>query len=64
MAHEQTFGADIFKEHHELQLEKHNGINGGTTPMCIGLLHELTHKRQIKRSLEMAIEMIGWNQLF
>ena len=48
MPHEQTLGTDVFKEHHELQLEEHHWINGGTTTTCVGLLYEFPHKREIK----------------
>jgi len=31
MSHEQAFGANIFKEHDELQLEEDHGVNRGTS---------------------------------
>ena len=51
MPHELPFGAYPLEKHHELQLEEDHGVNGGTTTLCIGLLHELAHKRQIKGAL-------------
>jgi hypothetical protein len=60
MAHQLPFGAYPLEEHDELQLEKHNGINGGATPSCICLLHKLADKREIKCSFQMPIEVICW----
>jgi hypothetical protein len=48
------------EEHHQLQLEKDDRINGRTTSVGIGLLHELTHKREIECPFQLAIEMILW----
>jgi hypothetical protein len=61
MAHEKTFRADVLEEHHELQLEKHDGVNRGTTTVCLGFLNELPYKREIKCSLQVAIEVILWH---
>src|SRR5258706_5422474 len=46
MTHQQAFRTNIFKEHDELELKKHDRINGGTPLDGIGLLHELAHKRE------------------
>jgi hypothetical protein len=48
MPHQLPFGANAFKKHHELQLEKDHRINGGTTSSRIGLLHELAHEREVE----------------
>src|SRR6266516_3155872 len=63
MSHEEALGADVLKKHDQLQFEEDNGVNRGTTFACIGLLHELSHKRQIECSLQMAIEVIRRNQV-
>jgi hypothetical protein len=39
LTHEQAFGADIFKKHHELQLEKYDRINGWSSNSRIALAH-------------------------
>jgi len=64
MPHQLPFGAQTFKEHHELQLEKDDRINGGTPSAGIGLVHQLAHKRQIKRALQVTIKVILRYQLF
>jgi len=48
----------------ELQFEEHDRINGGATNSCIALMHKLPHKREVKGSFEMAIEVICWHSLF
>jgi hypothetical protein len=64
MPHELTFGTNALEEHHELQLEEHHRINGGTTLVRIGLVHECSYKRQIKYSLQVPLEVILGHQLF
>jgi hypothetical protein len=64
MPHELPFGAYLFEKHHELQLEEDHWVNGGTTSTGIGFLYELAHKREIKRSLEMAIKVSVRHQVF
>jgi hypothetical protein len=58
MPHQLPSGAYSRKKHDQLQFEKDHRVNGGTPDACIGLLHELSHKREIKRSLQMPIEVI------
>jgi hypothetical protein len=64
MPHELPFRAYPLKKHDELQFEEHDRINGGATNTCIALLHKLPHKREVKGSFEMAIEVICWHSLF
>jgi hypothetical protein len=61
MPYQLAFRAYSFKEHDELQFEEHDGINGGTTTVCIGRLYELADKREIKCALQVTIEMIVWH---
>jgi len=63
MTHQETLRTDALKEHHELQLEEDHRINGRATTTCIGLLHELTHKREVEGSLQVPIEVIRRNQV-
>ncbi len=63
MAHELPFRANTLKKQHQLQFEENDGVNRGTTTTCIGCLDELTHKREIEGSFEMAIEVIRRNQI-
>jgi len=58
-----AFATKPFKEHHQLQFEEDDGVNRGASSSCIGLRNELAHKRQIKCSLHMALEVIVGNQL-
>jgi hypothetical protein len=63
MPHELPSGSYSRKKHDQLQFEKDHRVNGGTPDACIGLLHELSHKREIKRSLQMPIEVIWRHQV-
>ena len=47
MPYELPFGAYPLKKQDELELEEDDGVNRGTTTLCIGLLHELAYKREI-----------------
>jgi len=60
MAHQVAFGTNAFKKHHELEFEEDDRINGRTTLTCIGLLHELTHEREVEGAFQMAIEVVRW----
>jgi hypothetical protein len=59
-----AFRTNSFKEHYQLQLEEDDRINGRTPLAGIGLLDKFAHKRQIKRSFQMSIEVVLRNQLF
>jgi len=64
MPHELPSGSNSLKEHHELQFEEDHRINGGTTLVRIGLMHELAHKREIKCALQMTVEVVCRYQVF
>jgi hypothetical protein len=59
MPYELPFRAYPLKKHDELQFEEHDRINGGTPSTSIGLVYELAHKRQVKGTLQVAIE-VSW----
>jgi hypothetical protein len=52
------------KKHDQLQFEEHDGVNRGATTTCIGPVHELAHKRQVKRLFQMPVEVILRHQVF
>jgi hypothetical protein len=52
------------KEHHQLEFEEDHWINRRTPFACIGLVHELVHEGEIKRSLHMTVEVILRYQFF
>src|SRR5262245_36977240 len=58
MPHQLPFGAYPLEKHDELQLEKDHRINRGTTSTGVGLLHNVTPKRQVERFFQLSIEMI------
>src|SRR5216683_123906 len=58
MVHQLPFRTYTLEKHHQLQFEKHNGINRRTTTACIGLLNKLTHKGEVECSLQVSIEVI------
>src|SRR5260370_6239988 len=62
LAQEQALGADVFKEHHQLQLKKHDWINGGSSNDRVGLTHQIIYKREIQNFLQMAVKMVLGNQ--
>src|SRR5438105_14300717 len=63
LAQEQALGADVFKEHHQLQLKKHDRINGRSSNNRVGLTHQILDKREIQNFLQMAVKMVLGNQL-
>src|SRR5260370_23051299 len=63
LAHQQALGTDIFKKHHQLQLKKHDRINGWSSGSRVGLAHQVVDKREVKNLLQMAIKVILGNEL-
>ena len=62
MLHEQALGADIFKEHHQLQFEEDHRINRGSTTTCVGSrTSSCTNERS--NSLQMPVKVILGNQV-
>lgn len=61
---ELAFGAQTLEEEDQFQLEEDDRIDGGTPVRGITLLHPITHEGEIEFTLEMAIEVIQWNQGF
>jgi hypothetical protein len=53
------FSALPYLRSDELQLEEHDRINGGTPTTCTGLVHQLTHKGQIKSSFQVLMEVVS-----
>ncbi len=53
--------ADVFKEHHQLQLEKYDRINRWSSSSSIVLAHQIMHKGEIQNALQMAVKMVLGN---
>src|SRR5207249_9746034 len=49
LTQKQTFGADVFEKHHQLELEKDHRINGWSPSRSVILAHEIVDKREIQR---------------
>jgi hypothetical protein len=62
-AHKLSFRAQPLKEHDQLQLEKDHRINGGTSASGIIELYQIPHKGAVEGALEVAIEVIGGNEI-
>ncbi len=63
--HEFALRADTLKEHNELQLEEHHGVNGWATQgSCIIFFNQLTHKTQIQFCFDMAIKVLLGDKAF
>ena len=61
--HQLPLRAQPFEEQDQLQLEEDDRIDGGSSAVGIGLPHQLTHEAQVERPLQVAIEVIGGNQV-
>src|SRR6266496_3742943 len=64
LTNELPFGADALEKHHQLQFEKDDRINGGTALAGIGLVHKFAHEREVKRSLQVTIEVTASRKKF
>src|SRR5258708_13385681 len=63
LVHEQALGADIFKEHDQLQLEEHDWVNRRSSGSSIALANQIVYKREVQNFLQMAVKMVLGNQL-
>src|SRR5712691_693564 len=63
LSQEQAFGADVFKKHHQLELEKDHRINGWSPSHSVMLANEIVDEREIQRLLQLPVKMILGNQL-
>lgn len=62
VAHEEALRTNAFKKHHQLQFEKDFGGHRWSTAWYVGILHQIAHKRQIERAVQMSIKMVKWHQ--
>src|SRR6266702_5771370 len=62
LAHEQALGADIFKEHDQLQLEEHDWVNRRSSGSSIALANQIVDKREVQNFEQMAVKMVLGNQ--
>jgi hypothetical protein len=56
---EPALGADVLEEHHPLQREEDDRVNGGATPFGVQRSRPVADKTQIERQLEMPVEVVG-----
>src|SRR5918993_4845291 len=61
---ELPFRADALEEHHQVQLEKDDRVDGGTAPIRIEILRPLANEAQIKLGLQVTVEVVGRDEGF
>jgi hypothetical protein len=60
--HQRALRADASEEHHELELEEDERVDGGTVTRCVQLSDPLPDEGKVEGSLEMPVEVIGGNE--
>src|SRR2546421_5445100 len=63
LTQEPALRADVFKKHHQLELEKDQWINGWSPSWSVILAHEIVDEREIQSLLQVPGKMILGNQL-
>src|SRR5215213_380070 len=58
-----ALGADAFEEHDELEFEIDDGVDGGSSAVGIELSRPLADKAQVKLLLQMAVEVVGRDEV-
>jgi hypothetical protein len=61
--HQLALGANTFKEHDQLQFEEDNRINGRAASRGIERRNQGADKGEVEGLVEMAVEMVRWDQL-
>jgi hypothetical protein len=60
---ELPLGADALEEHDQLQLEKHHRVDAGPASPRIQLPGPVTDEAKIQRHFEVAVEVVGGNEI-
>jgi hypothetical protein len=58
-----SLGANVLKEHDQLELEEDNRINRRTTEGRVTVAYQITDKAQVQRALDVAVEMVSRNEI-
>ncbi len=56
--HELTFRPNALEKHDELELEKDDGVNGGSSQWRIAVLDQITNKGEVECTFRLAVEVI------
>jgi hypothetical protein len=63
-SHEVAFGSDPVEKQHQLELEEDDWINRGAASVGgVAVLHQITYKREIEHTVQVAVEMVARNQV-
>ena len=60
---ELALGADPLKEHDELELEEDDGVDARPAAFRVQLSRPVAHEAQIQRPFQMAVEVVGRDEL-
>lgn len=55
--------ADTLEELDQMELEEDDGVNRGAAEGGVALTHQISDKAQVKRALQMPVEMVGGHQV-
>ena len=58
-----ALGADPFKEHHQLELDEDDRVNGRPTALSIELPCPLPDETEVERRLQVAVEIVSRNEV-
>ena len=59
---ELALGADALEEHHQLQLEEDDRVDGGTSTIGVQLRDPLPDEAQVERGFQVAVEVVAGNE--
>jgi hypothetical protein len=62
--HELPLASQVLEEHHQLQFEEDDRVDGGPTSIRVERTHQIPHEREIEPSFQAAVEVVLWDQVF
>jgi hypothetical protein len=58
-----ALGAQTVEKHGELELENHDRVDGGSPHRRIAGPDQVTHKGEVERAFDVAIEVVLWDEV-
>ena len=61
--HELALRTEVLEEHHQLELEEDDRVDGWPATFCVEWPHELPDEGEVEPSFQAAVEVVLWNQV-
>ena len=62
--HQLALGAQILEKEDVLEFEENHRVHRGSPARSVAVLNQFPHEREVDGSLQTAIEVVFWDELF